>query len=89
MESMNSWSLRASSLRAAKLDCRWASALNSLDRTSGTQIWMGRNPWRRSRSRCALTLSLDDLDEPDSDMLELRWGTIPLGVVTCNLACHS
>jgi hypothetical protein len=29
---------------------------------SGTQIWIGRKPCWRSRLRCALTLSRDDLD---------------------------
>ena len=29
---------------------------------SGTQIWIGRKPSWRSRLRCALTLSRDDLD---------------------------
>ena len=33
------------------------------ERTSGTQIWTGRSPCRRNRSRYALTLSRDGLDD--------------------------
>jgi hypothetical protein len=46
---------------------------------SGTQIWIGRNPCLRSRLRCALTLSRDDLDR-------VRPPTSTPRLVTCNLS---
>ena len=42
-------------------DCLCASALNRRERTSGTQIWIGRRPCFRRRSRCARTLSRDSM----------------------------
>lgn len=43
-ESTKSWSSCALALSATATDCRCACALNDLDRTSGTQIWIGRKP---------------------------------------------
>src|SRR5579872_5039890 len=52
----------ACGLLATARDCRCASARKVGGRMSGTQIWIGRSPCWRSRLRCALTLSRDDLD---------------------------
>ena len=43
-------------LWATARDRRCASALKAGERTSGTRIWIGRRPCRRSHSRCARTL---------------------------------
>src|SRR5713226_5557337 len=59
---MNAWSSVACRLLETASDWRCAAAANAGERTSGTQIWMGRNPWRRRRSRCARTLSQDGLE---------------------------
>jgi len=48
MASMNAWSSSACGLLATASDWRRASAMNSGESTSGTQIWIGRNPRRRS-----------------------------------------
>jgi len=53
--SMKSWSSCAIGEDATSALCRWASATNWGARTSGTQIWTGRNPSARSRARCACT----------------------------------
>src|SRR6516164_2998617 len=47
---------------AVASDCRCASARKVRDRTSGTQIWMGRSPNRRNRSRCFCTFKREGLD---------------------------
>lgn len=57
MASTNAWSSASPSLAATAADWRCASATNSGARTSGTQIWTGRRPWRRNRSRCWRTRS--------------------------------
>jgi hypothetical protein len=49
--SINAWSSASCGLFAIASDCRRASAINSGESTSGTQIWIGRNPWRRSSAR--------------------------------------
>jgi len=64
--SMKPWSARARLLLATASDCRRAFAAKLGDRTSGTQIWTGRNPSARSRTRCARTLS--------REVLGLAWG---------------
>src|SRR6202012_5678203 len=56
--SMNARSWAAWALAATACDCRCASARKDDARTSGTQIWIGRRPWARSRSRCSCTLIL-------------------------------
>jgi hypothetical protein len=53
--------------------------LNAGERTSGTQIWIGRKPRARNRSRCARTLSRAALDLVEAAMLISAR-------VTCNLA---
>src|SRR5439155_14158241 len=58
--SMNAWSSAACGLAATAADWRCASAAKSGERVSGTQIWIGRNPCRRSRSRYPLTRSRVD-----------------------------
>jgi hypothetical protein len=50
---MNVWSSVACRLDATSRDCREAWAANLGDRVSGTQIWIGRSPCARKRSRCA------------------------------------
>jgi len=55
MASTKDWSSSAVSLVATARDWRWASAAKPSAVTSGTQIWIGRSPWARSRSRCAAT----------------------------------
>ena len=70
---MNSWSSRAWLLRAAASDCRCASAAKAGERTSGTQIWIGRRPCWRSRARCARTLSRE-LERLDPTALSERNG---------------
>lgn len=57
---MKAWSSRAKALAATACDWRCASAANSDERTSGTQIWIGRMPWARSRARWLLTRSRTD-----------------------------
>ena len=46
----------SSGLCATSRLCRRASAANSGECTSGTQIWIGRIPWARRRWRCSRTL---------------------------------
>src|SRR5260370_20137872 len=42
-------------------DWRCASERKAGERTSGTQIWIGRRPYARSRSRCARTFVREGL----------------------------
>jgi hypothetical protein len=53
---MKDWISASSSLALANRHCRRASATNSGECTSGTQIWIGRIPWARNRWRCSRTL---------------------------------
>ena len=55
-ESMKAWMSASSGLALASRLCRLASAANSGECTSGTQIWIGRIPWARRRWRCSATL---------------------------------
>ena len=59
---MKVWISASSGLCATNNDCRRASAANSGECTSGTQIWIGRIPWARRRSRCSRTLWQDSGD---------------------------
>ena len=78
MESTKAWSSRACGLAATASDCRRASARNAGDRTSGTQIWIGRKPCARSRSRWLRTFTREGFGL-DSDVISGWPG------VTCNL----
>src|SRR5260370_4731941 len=51
-------------------DWRCAARLKEGARTSGTQIWTGRRPCRRSRSRCWRTFSRDELGR-DCETIDL------------------
>src|SRR5271170_1631068 len=42
-------------------DCRCASDRKAGERTSGTQIWIGRRPCSRSRARCSRTFTREGL----------------------------
>lgn len=64
MESMKAWSSLSYALWATASDCRCACAAKRLDRTSGTQIWMGRRPAARSALRCFCTRSATGLRAP-------------------------
>src|SRR5271167_3426236 len=56
--------------------------VKSGDRTSGTQIWIGRSPCLRNRSRCAVTLSRVAFRTLDVRIV------LPHSQVTCNLSCE-
>jgi hypothetical protein len=51
MASTKAWSSGSSLSDAINKDCRWASRAKLRERTSGTQIWIGLRPRRRSRCR--------------------------------------
>jgi hypothetical protein len=59
---MKASSSAACELEATRLDCRDACAAKAGDLVSGTQIWMGRRPWARSRSRWACTFCREALE---------------------------
>jgi hypothetical protein len=60
---MKAWSSAPCWLDAIARDCWCAWSANCGDLTSGTQIWIGRRPCSRSRSRCARTRMAVGVDD--------------------------
>ena len=79
-EWMKAWISTSVGLALASRLCRSASAACSGESTSGTQIWIGRIPSARRRSRCSRTLR----------RLATRraaWGSTP-GAASDLATCH-